>query len=255
MHSDEDFQFGKRMIAWGMNDCAISRLMGISRGTIRDWRTGKVRAGPASHRRNQCPVCGVGHLNQDSYAYLLGLYLGDGWISDCPRDVYKLRVALDTRYSGIISECVRAIEQLVVGKRLTAGKVACLGCTEVNSYWKHWPCVFPQHGAGPKHLRTILLAQWQQEVVDARPQLLLRGLIHSDGWRGLNRVRRRWRTGSATYAYAQYQFTNYSEGIRGIFCSACDALGVSWRQMNWHTIAISRRGDVAKLDSVIGPKF
>jgi hypothetical protein len=254
MHSEEDFQFGKRMIAWGMNDCAISRLMGISRGTIRDWRTGKVRAGDTP-RPKACPRCECGNLNEKAYAYLLGLYLGDGWISKCPRGVFKLRVSMDDRYPGIISECVMAIESLIVGRRMTAGKAACLGCTEVYSHWKHWPCVFPQHGAGPKHLRPIVLAKWQQEIANARPHLLLRGLIHSDGWRGLNRVRRRWGTGSASYAYPQYQFTNYSEGIRGIFCSACDVYGVAWRQMNWNTIAISRRGDVSRLDEVVGPKF
>jgi hypothetical protein len=26
-----------------------------------------------------------------------------------------------------------------------------IGCTEVASYSKHWPCLFPQHGPGRKH--------------------------------------------------------------------------------------------------------
>jgi hypothetical protein len=254
VHSEEDFQFAKRMIAWGMNDCAIGRLMGISRRTISDWRRGKVRTGTIT-RRNDCPFCGNGELNKDSYAYILGLYLGDGWISNCPRGVYKLRVSLDERYPGIISECVAAIENLVVGRRMIAGRTSCIGCSEVFAYWKHWPCVFPQHGVGSKHLRLIRLDEWQQQIVNASPHLLLRGLIHSDGWRGMNRVRRRWRTGSASYAYPQYQFTNFSEGIRDIFCSACDVYGVAWRQMNWNTIAISRRADVQKLDLIIGSKY
>jgi hypothetical protein len=259
VHSEEDFQFAKRMIAWGMNDCAIGRLMGISRTTIRDWRTGKLRSGNeldrnCAHQANRCSLCGEGAFNEKSYAYVLGLYLGDGSISHCPRGVVRLRVALDSSYPGIINECANGIETLLIGRKLTAGKVACLGCTQVNSYWKHWPCVFPQHGVGPKHLRPIQLAGWQVQIVETQPHLLLRGLIHSDGWRGLNRVRRRWRTGSASYAFPQYQFTNYSEDIRRIFCSACDSFGVAWRQMKWNTIAISKRADVAKLDEIIGPK-
>lgn len=237
-----------------MNDCAIARLVGISRATIRDWRTGRVRAGGSTARRNYCPMCSGSSFNTDSYAYLLGLYLGDGCISACHRGVFKLRVSLDTKYPGIIAACRANIETLVVDRPLSSGTVACLGCTEVYSYWKHWPCAFPQHGAGRKHLRSVKLVNWQREIADRHPHLLLRGLIHSDGYRGLNRIERQWKSGRGSYAYPRYQFTNHSEDIRRIFCDACDAFEVSWRQMNWKTIAVSRRADVGKLDEIIGQK-
>jgi hypothetical protein len=37
-------------------------------------------------------------LPQTAYAYLLGLYLGDGCLSEHPRGVYHLRVACAARY-------------------------------------------------------------------------------------------------------------------------------------------------------------
>ncbi|MCW2834843.1 MAG: hypothetical protein JWN68_2796 [Nocardioides sp.] len=49
--------------------------------------------------------------------------------------------------------------------------------------WKHWPCLFPQHGAGRKHQRAIALEEWQRAVVTAFPADFLRGLFHSDGAR------------------------------------------------------------------------
>jgi hypothetical protein len=58
-----------------------------------------------------------------------------------------------------------------------------IGCTEVASYSKHWPCLFPQHGPGRKHERRIELVPWQQELVDLDPRPLVRGLLHSDGCR------------------------------------------------------------------------
>jgi hypothetical protein len=189
------------------------------------------------------------------YAYLLGLYLGDGCISSHPRGVFKLRVSLDNKYPQIITGCRSAIEDLLPDKKLLSGTVACLGCTEVYSYWKHWPCVFPQHGRGPKHLRSIRLRGWQQDIVDAYPHLLLRGLIHSDGCRVMNTVHCRDNSASRTYSYPRYMFTNNSEDIQRIFSDACERYGVSWRQMNWKTIAVSRRADVAKLDRIIGPKM
>jgi hypothetical protein len=57
-----------------------------------------------------------------------------------------------------------------------------------------------------------------------------------------------------TYEYIRYQFTNRSEGIRRIFCDACDQLGVEWRRMKENDISIARRDSVAKLDAFTGAK-
>ena len=34
--------------------------------------------------------------------------------------------------------------------------------------WKHWPCLFPQHGPGRKHERPIVLEDWQRDDRRAR---------------------------------------------------------------------------------------
>lgn len=125
-----------------------------------------------------------------------------------------------------------------------------IGCIEVSCYRKHWICVFPQHGKGVKHSRSICLHEWQRGVVEHHPDLFLRGLIHSDGWRGTNSVTVRGKP----YAYPRYQFTNYSQDIRELFCWACDLYGVAWKQMTWNTISVARAEEVEKLDRVIGLK-
>ena len=136
VHSDEDFQFAKRMIAWGLNDCQVSRLVGINRVTIRDWRTGKVSAGDGIAHRNACPRCGHGKLITPSYAYLLGLYLGDGCIASCPRNVFKLRISLDNRYPRIIDSCRQSNEELLVNKSCRREQWLVWGvlrCTRIGS--------------------------------------------------------------------------------------------------------------------------
>jgi hypothetical protein len=55
-------------------------------------------------------------------------------------------------------------------------------------------------------------------------------------------------------SYPRYQFSNNSDDIRAIFCSACDDFGVHWTHPSWKVISISRRPYVAKLDAIIGPK-
>jgi hypothetical protein len=71
-------------------------------------------------------------------------------------------------------------------------------------------------------------------------------LIHSDGSRDLN-----WVNGKS---YPRYQFSNNSSDIREIFTNTCDVLRIRWTQPYWKTISISRRRDVTRLDTFIGPK-
>ncbi len=79
---------------------------------------------------------------------------------------------------------------------------------------------------------------------------LLRGLIHSDGCRVINRVRHP----KKSYEYPRYVFSNRSLDIQRIFTTACDELGVSWRQDGPWNISVARRNSVAILDRHIGPK-
>ena len=76
----------------------------------------------------------------------------------------------------------------------------------------------------------------------------LRGLIHSDGCRTINRVR------DGRYAYPRYFFTNRSTDILKIFRQACDAAQIAHSSSKPDTISIARREAVAALDAFIGPK-
>ncbi|MFP5299022.1 MAG: hypothetical protein ACLGHL_08555, partial [Actinomycetota bacterium] len=105
---------------------------------------------------------------------------------------------MDERYPGIITEAEVAIHAVSGCK---VNKVHRVGCYEVYGNWQHWSCVFPQHGRGPKHLRPILLEEWQESVVERHPRLFLRGLIHSDGWRGRNQGRG---ANGKLYFYSRY---------------------------------------------------
>ena len=249
MRSLDEVALVRSLIDAGLNDCEIARRTGIPRATVRDWR---VKPQPPVRRADGCPVCG--HPEHDpealparEYAYLLGLYLGDGCISPHRRGVFHLRVTLDVRYPLIIDECRHAIAA-VIGK--WPGLTPKTGCVDVSSWSKQWPCLIPQHGPGRKHERHLAFADWQQAIVDEHPGMLLRGLIHSDGWRGTNRVTVRGKA----YAYPRYNFSNVSDDIKRIFCDACDALGIEWRRMNAKNISVARRASVARLDEFVGPK-
>ena len=177
------------------------------------------------------------------YAYLLGAYLGDGMLRAGPRGVWKLRIFQDAQYTAIIERTVRSIGEVSPHR---AGQARRTGCVEIYRYWKHWICLFPQHGPGPKHRRRIVLAPWQAVIVGRYPGEVLAGLIESDGCRFLNRV--------GPYSYPRYMFSNKSADIRRLFGETCAALGIATRPAGTQNISVARRGSVAVLDQFVGPK-
>lgn len=241
MHSVDSFVVARQLIAAGMDDCAVSRATGVPRTTIRDWRN---RPPARLLRPQDCTSHDYSMLPSADYAYLLGLYLGDGCISRMGR-VWRLRIALDTKYPGIIESCRRAIDTVMPGQHAHVaaqkGNYAVVGL-----YSKHWPCLFPQHGPGRKHLRPIVLEPWQQAHVDAATEDFVRGLIHSDGCRVVANDR--------GVASVRYHFTNHSTDIRNLFCAALDKLGIPWTQNSRYVIAVYRKAATARLDEFIGPK-
>lgn len=211
-----------------------------------------MRTGATKRNREQCgdgEACKfTADIDQRAYAYLLGQYLGDGCISRIGSG-FRLRLACCNAYPGIIAECTDAIRSVVRGARV--GRNAKQGCTEVYSTWFHWPCLFPQHGPGLKHNRPIRLAPWQREIaIDRWPDQLLRGLIHSDGCRCLNRVMVRGRH----YEYVRYLFSNESADIRDLFVEACSRLGIASRPNKRNSISVAKRDSVQQLEVIVGPK-
>jgi hypothetical protein len=173
------------------------------------------------------------------YLYLLGLYLGDGSIVSKSS---RLEITLDARYPSIIEACaasMRAVHPRGRANLRARGE----SCVVVNSYGRHWLALFPQHGPGHKHLRSIVLAEWQRDLVIANPTPIMRGLLDSDGSRF-----DRWVGGTN---YPAYEFTNKSDDILDIFCWVADLLGLHYTRPSAIDISIARRRDVAFLDSRI----
>ena len=90
------------LAGFGWSKSAIARATGIPRSTVRDWPAGRV-----PQRVDDGPLV----TTPGPYAYLLGLYLGDGFIARGPR-AWCLRIYFDARHAGIIGECVRAVRAI-----------------------------------------------------------------------------------------------------------------------------------------------
>ena len=80
-----------------------------------------------------------------SYAYLLGMYLGDGHLADTRRS-FQLRIALDGLYPGIVEECAVAMILSLPSVRPAVRRDRVERRVNVMAGSKHWPSLFPQMG-------------------------------------------------------------------------------------------------------------
>lgn len=228
----------------------ICEALELPRGTVSKWfygeRARRQLLSPVQPAR--CPRCRPIAGSPDdpgSYAYLLGLYLGDGHL--VLAKVPVLRIYCADAWPGLIGECESAMLAVLARKVHRVQKPGCVG---VQSYSLHWPCLLPQHGPGHKHERSITLAKWQEPVIEAYAGRFLRGLFHSDGCRVLNRIKR----GDKEYVYPRYNFSNESMDIMRLCQDSLDNLGVAWRMCRPNMLSVARAAAVAELDRHVGPK-
>lgn len=241
------------MVANGMTPVRVAQELGTSWTTIYNWLA-QDAPDLVGRRGERCWRCRPEQPRDDAaYAQLLGLYLDDGSVSVMRSGACALSVFCDDAWPGLADECDDLMRAVLA---TSVCRVQAQGCHEITSYSRHWLCLLPQHGPGKKQDRPIVLEDWQRDIVTAHPGRLLRGLFHSDGWRGHNVAVKRAPDGFVTrYRYSRYEFTNKSADIRGICSAALDELGIAWRPNGPWRISVNRRAAVAALDEHVGPKY
>jgi hypothetical protein len=253
MHPPEVKAAALELIEQGFNDCEVARMTGIPRATIRDWRQPTYVRKAVTER---CPRCWREsrpmRFTDADYSELLAMYLGDGSIAIHPR-TQRLRIVLDRRYPGIVCDT-----EALLGRCFPENNVATVsapGCVHVSVYSAHLSCLFPQHGPGKKHDRSIILEPWQLAIVEAEPWPFIRGCIRTDGCAFINRtdVHR-----EEPYEYLSYGFCNMSADIVRLLIDACDRVDVFTRvncdrRGRWD-VRINRRPSVALMQANVGVK-
>lgn len=238
------------LLADGMSMRAIGRELGVHHTTVAWWRDGggtrEARvAGRVIEIRTAelVPWARARPRQRDAWAYLFGVYLGDGYIDPA----FRLRIFCDESYPGIINEVERAMRRVGVTRVWHLRQPGCRVVTAPPSRWDDW---LPT-GDGAKHTYALRWSDWHGEALRSRPHLVLRGLIHSDGCRFLNRVV----VNGKGYSYPCYSFSNRSEQIHSVFEDACARLGVR-PTVTGAGIGrrVARREAVELLDLFIGSK-
>src|SRR3954470_5036245 len=148
MHPAAVRERARALAAAGRSDAEIAAQIHLPRTTVRDIRRTATRPVCPRCWRQAQPM----NWGYDDYAFLLGLYLGDGYISRGDR-TFRLRLSLDARHPGVIADARRMLERGFCRNRVGL-VVADGGSTIVVSvYSSHLPCLLPQHASGVKHRR------------------------------------------------------------------------------------------------------
>ncbi|MEU0672532.1 helix-turn-helix domain-containing protein [Streptomyces sp. NPDC006172] len=258
-HGTEVRQQALTLLRGGTSNAEVARRLDVPHGTVGYWKhVDRAKRGecPGSHDP-RCPRCDGRELEESAYSYLLGLYLGDGHISQYSEHrVPNLMITCAESWPGLMDDCEKAVSAVFPDNSVC--RVRRTGCSNVKVYSKHLHCLFPQHGPGRKHERRIVLEPWQQAIVDDHPWDFIRGLIHSDGCRITNWTTRLVAGERKRYEYPRYFFTNVSDDIRRLYTDTLDKLGVEWtrctRHGNPYNISVARKASVALLDAHVGPK-
>jgi hypothetical protein len=251
MRSKREFLKVTQLAAKGHCDQEIERITGIPRRTVSGWRRGETRL----LERSRCAGYSKGDhdfskLPSGAYAYLLGLYLGDGCISANHRGS-GASASLLTPPTPASSPSAALHSRRSSRPRLRGG-VCGAAATAVTSRCGR--------SIGPaSFLSTVPGASICDQSAWSLGRRRSWGRIasHSSGADPQRRHpnRRHRAQGLLCPAGApRYAFSNKSEDIKRLFCESCDALGVRWTRPSDCQIAIYRKESVARLDEFVGPK-
>lgn len=237
MRTREEFELVIQLKQKGKNNSEISRITGIPRGTVKDWINN-----PPKHfvyglnKKSMKDELVENKEMHSTYSYLLGLYLGDGYINKCER-TFRMRIALDKKYDALNEYAKSKMEEMFVGNKV--GVVNYENHINISVYNSQIAELFPQHEKGVKHSRDVSLMEWQEELII--PKELLKGLFHSDGCYYLSR------------GYDFYKFDNKSNDLLKLFKKCCDELEIEYTYGEG-IVRIYRRNSVNKLKNIIGDK-
>jgi hypothetical protein len=217
----------------------------VPRTTIRDWRHPRRLRTQITGLCLRCwSSCRPVRFDAADYAELLGLYLGDGHIGRLGR-TQRLRIHLDSRYARVVDEAEELLHRCFLSNRVSRATRYEGAMVILSVYHAHLGCLFPQSGAGKKHLRSIKLEPWQSLLVEAAPWRFLRGCIRSDGCVFVNRTGR--------YEYLSYEFSNLSPDVVDLFMATAESLGLHPRRYRRY-VRLYRREDVTRLLEEVGRK-
>lgn len=151
------------------------------------------------------------------YAYLLGLYLGDGCIRLKHRNIYVLKISLHRAEIDFKTSATICLNEIFPDNKILYEYPNRTNVTIVYIYSIFIPLLFPQHGPGRKNSRQIVLHQWQEKILKTNNNFFITGLFDSDGCGTCQSTKKIIGGVVKYYKYLKYSFSNTSTDILNLF--------------------------------------
>lgn len=113
-------------------------------------------------------------------AYIIGVALGDGNLSNPNGRATRLRVSCDLKYLFLIQKIKSSIEKLLPFNKVSLVKKQG-NCLDISCYSNHWEQVLGWYAdKGPKLIQNTSILKWIMKKAEYKIHCL-RGLIETDG--------------------------------------------------------------------------
>jgi hypothetical protein len=118
MYPRTTVELAKTLSDLGILDRENAAICSVSVASIRHWRRGsRRRRGEGAPR---CPRCHDRRLDERAYAYLLGLYLGDGHMTVSGKGVWALSITCCDAWPGLMAQARLAMSAVMPSSKVFA---------------------------------------------------------------------------------------------------------------------------------------
>lgn len=223
----------------GYSQNKIYKVLGVDRGTIR-----QIINDPEGYLQKASIDFDLSSIDKKSYAFILGVYLGDGCISKTHKaDIFRLRIALDIKYQNLNNEIITELKKIFPNNKVNYMRVGETNGCVISLYSTNLLKLFPQHDIGKKHERQIVIEDWQNHIINEYNEDFLKGLIYTDG--------SFYYSGKSEYC----NFTNKSKDIIELCSNAMNKLNINHKiriknantKYYCYNIQIQNRTEMAKI--------
>lgn len=119
-------------------------------------------------------------MDKQNLAYIIGIAIGDGNLSNPSGRCTRLRITCDTNHPGVIKNIKKALKKILPENKIGIIKKPSRSI-DISSYSNNWETWLGWNANdGPKHTQNIKIPNWikEREVFVIK---CLKGLIESDG--------------------------------------------------------------------------
>ena len=151
---------------------AVSELVDERDSKSRDGNIMRVRFSPAAQNMLL--------RKKRELAYVIGLAIGDGNLSNSNNRAVRLRITCDNKYPKLLNRICKILQKIMPLNKVSI-VVRNQGCCDVSCYSNQWEELLGWKAkGGPKHLQKVRIPKWIMDSEKFSIQCL-RGLIETDG--------------------------------------------------------------------------